>query len=160
MILYPAIDLKDGQCVRLVRGDMDRATVFNDDPVDQARRFAAAGCPWLHVVDLNGAFAGHPVNRDAVVSILGAVDMPEIVALPFPVAQGITPSGISSLGEPATVPTAAAVANAVANAIGARVRSLPIPSLASSTCRSKRRPEIFMAALATEIICLPTVWSR
>ncbi|MHC4849922.1 MAG: molybdopterin cofactor-binding domain-containing protein, partial [Planctomycetota bacterium] len=58
--------------------------------------------------------------------ILGAVDMPEIVAVPFPVAQGITPSGISSLGEPATVPTAAAVANAIANAIGVRVRSLPI----------------------------------
>ena len=62
MILYPAIDLKGGQCVRLLRGDMDRATVFGDDPAAQARAFASAGCRWLHVVDLDGAFAGRPVN--------------------------------------------------------------------------------------------------
>ena len=55
MILYPAIDLKDGQCVRLVRGEMDAATVFNDDPAAQARAFEAAGCEWVHLVDLNGA---------------------------------------------------------------------------------------------------------
>ncbi|MEM6932136.1 MAG: 1-(5-phosphoribosyl)-5-[(5-phosphoribosylamino)methylideneamino]imidazole-4-carboxamide isomerase [Pseudomonadota bacterium] len=76
MILYPAIDLKDGQCVRLLRGEMDAATVFNDDPADQARAFSAAGCAWLHLVDLNGAFAGEPVNAPAVENILAAVDIP------------------------------------------------------------------------------------
>ncbi len=76
MILYPAIDLKDGQCVRLVRGEMDRATVFNDDPAAQAKAFEAAGCRWLHLVDLNGAFAGAPVNGTAVEAILGAVGIP------------------------------------------------------------------------------------
>jgi phosphoribosylformimino-5-aminoimidazole carboxamide ribotide isomerase len=76
MILYPAIDLKDGQCVRLVRGEMDQATVFNDSPADQARAFAAAGCEWLHLVDLNGAFAGEPVNAGAVEAILAAVNVP------------------------------------------------------------------------------------
>lgn len=76
MILYPAIDLKDGQCVRLRQGDMDQATVFNDDPGAQAADFAAAGSAWLHVVDLNGAFAGEPVNGDAVDAILGATGLP------------------------------------------------------------------------------------
>ncbi|MBS0563944.1 MAG: 1-(5-phosphoribosyl)-5-[(5-phosphoribosylamino)methylideneamino]imidazole-4-carboxamide isomerase [Proteobacteria bacterium] len=76
MILYPAIDLKDGQCVRLVRGDMDRATVFGDDPAAQAARFAQAGCEWLHLVDLNGAFAGRPVNAAAVEAILARVTVP------------------------------------------------------------------------------------
>ena len=76
MILYPAIDLKDGACVRLKQGDMDRATVFNDSPSDQARQFAEAGCDWIHVVDLNGAFAGKPVNAAAVAAILGAVGVP------------------------------------------------------------------------------------
>lgn len=76
MILFPAIDLKDGQCVRLEQGDMDRATVFNTDPADQARRFAAAGCRWLHVVDLNGAISGRPVNDAAVEAILKAVQIP------------------------------------------------------------------------------------
>jgi len=75
MIFYPAIDLKDGQCVRLLRGEMDSATVFNDDPAAQAGAFSVAGCVWLHVVDLNGAFEGRPVNADAVASILDAVDM-------------------------------------------------------------------------------------
>lgn len=76
MILYPAIDLKDGQAVRLVHGDMATATVFNDDPAAQACAFAAAGFTWLHLVDLNGAFAGHPVNRVAVEAILAAIDVP------------------------------------------------------------------------------------
>jgi phosphoribosylformimino-5-aminoimidazole carboxamide ribotide isomerase len=76
MNLYPAIDLKDGSCVRLVQGDMARATVFNTDPAAQARAFAAAGFRWLHLVDLNGAFAGRPVNGAAVDAILGAVDLP------------------------------------------------------------------------------------
>ncbi|MGU9962760.1 MAG: 1-(5-phosphoribosyl)-5-[(5-phosphoribosylamino)methylideneamino]imidazole-4-carboxamide isomerase [Candidatus Halichondribacter symbioticus] len=72
MILYPAIDLKDGKCVRLVRGDMNEATVFNNSPAEQARVFQDAGCEWLHVVDLNGAFEGKPVNISAVESILHA----------------------------------------------------------------------------------------
>ncbi|MEA1677498.1 1-(5-phosphoribosyl)-5-[(5-phosphoribosylamino)methylideneamino]imidazole-4-carboxamide isomerase [Nitrospirillum sp. BR 11163] len=76
MIIYPAIDLKDGACVRLVRGDMDQATVFNTDPADQAARFAAQGFEWLHLVDLNGAFAGRPVNGDAVAAILNRVKLP------------------------------------------------------------------------------------
>lgn len=76
MILFPAIDLKDGQCVRLVHGLMDRATVFNDDPAAQARVFEAAGFEYLHLVDLNGAFAGRPVNADAVEAILKAISIP------------------------------------------------------------------------------------
>ena len=76
MILYPAIDLKDGQCVRLLRGDMQAATVFGDDPAAQAGAFADAGAEWLHLVDLNGAFAGRPVNAPAVEAILGAVSVP------------------------------------------------------------------------------------
>ncbi len=76
MILYPAIDLKDGQCVRLLRGEMAAATVFNDDPAAQARAFEAAGCEWIHLVDLNGAFAGAPVNASAVEAILAAISVP------------------------------------------------------------------------------------
>lgn len=76
MILYPAIDLKDGQAVRLVHGDMDKATVFNDDPAAQARAFEKAGCQWLHLVDLNGAFAGTPVNAAAVEAIVAACKVP------------------------------------------------------------------------------------
>jgi len=75
VILFPAIDLKDGACVRLVRGDMASATVFSLDPGAQARDFANAGFSWLHVVDLNGAFAGHSVNGDAVKAIRNAVDL-------------------------------------------------------------------------------------
>src|SRR3546814_6814956 len=70
MILFPAIDLKDGACVRLLRGAMDSATVFNDNPADQAEAFAAAGASWLHIVDLNGAFDGMSINDAAVLSIL------------------------------------------------------------------------------------------
>ncbi|CAM5498766.1 1-(5-phosphoribosyl)-5-[(5-phosphoribosylamino)methylideneamino]imidazole-4-carboxamide isomerase [Frigidibacter albus] len=76
MILYPAIDLKDGQCVRLLKGEMDKATVFSDDPAAQAAAFEAAGCEWLHLVDLNGAFAGQPVNAAAVEAILARVTVP------------------------------------------------------------------------------------
>ncbi len=76
MILYPAIDLKDGQCVRLLKGEMSEATVFNDDPAAQARAFQDAGCSWLHLVDLNGAFEGAPVNSAAVEGILAAIDVP------------------------------------------------------------------------------------
>lgn len=76
MILFPAIDLKDGTCVRLLQGDMARATVFNDNPANQAAAFASAGFEWLHIVDLNGAFAGKSVNVDAVEAILAAVEVP------------------------------------------------------------------------------------
>jgi phosphoribosylformimino-5-aminoimidazole carboxamide ribotide isomerase len=74
--LYPAIDLKDGACVRLRRGEMDDVTVFSDDPAAQARTWQDAGCQWLHVVDLNGAFAGRPVNAEAVRAILAGVTIP------------------------------------------------------------------------------------
>jgi phosphoribosylformimino-5-aminoimidazole carboxamide ribotide isomerase len=76
MILYPAIDLKDGQAVRLYKGDMDKATVFNDDPAAQAMAFVEAGCEWLHLVDLNGAFAGAPVNAAPVEAILERTKVP------------------------------------------------------------------------------------
>jgi phosphoribosylformimino-5-aminoimidazole carboxamide ribotide isomerase len=76
VILFPAIDLKDGRCVRLARGEMAAATVFNDDPAAQARTFESQGFRYLHVVDLNGAFAGRPMNAPAVGAILKAVDMP------------------------------------------------------------------------------------
>ncbi len=76
MILYPAIDLKDGHCVRLLHGEMDSATVFGTDPAAQAAKFEAAGCEWLHLVDLNGAFAGAPVNGAAVEAILARIKVP------------------------------------------------------------------------------------
>tara|TARA_R110001592_G_scaffold141643_1_gene363432 strand:+ start:1055 stop:1795 length:741 start_codon:yes stop_codon:yes gene_type:complete len=76
LIFFPAIDLKDGNCVRLYQGDMDRATVFSDDPAAQARAFQDAGCEWVHLVDLNGAFEGRPVNGGAVNGILDALDIP------------------------------------------------------------------------------------
>jgi len=76
MIFFPAIDLKDGACVRLLRGEMDAATVFNDDSGAQAKVFEDQGAEYLHVVDLNGAFAGKPVNADAVNLILTSIEMP------------------------------------------------------------------------------------
>jgi phosphoribosylformimino-5-aminoimidazole carboxamide ribotide isomerase len=76
MILFPAIDLKDGQCVRLKHGEMAEATVFNTDPAAQARAFQEQGFEWLHIVDLNGAFAGRPVNGAAVEAILAALAIP------------------------------------------------------------------------------------
>lgn len=76
MILYPAIDLKGGHCVRLLRGDLNQATVFNESPANQAEQFAAAGFRWLHVVDLDGAVEGEPVNVQCVVDILQRVNIP------------------------------------------------------------------------------------
>jgi phosphoribosylformimino-5-aminoimidazole carboxamide ribotide isomerase len=76
VILYPAIDLKDGQCVRVVHGDFATATVFNEDPADQARTWVAAGFEWLHVIDLNGSAEGRAVNGAAVEAILNAVSIP------------------------------------------------------------------------------------
>ena len=75
MIFFPAIDLKDGQCVRLEKGDMDRATIFDSDPVSRAKSFLISGCSWLHLVDLNGAFQGKPVNQQAVENIIKNVDI-------------------------------------------------------------------------------------
>lgn len=97
MILYPAIDLKDGQCVRLIKGDMDKATVFSDSPADQAAAFEAAGADWLHLVDLNGAFEGKPVNAAAVEAILDRVSIPaqlgggirDIATMEFWINRGI-----------------------------------------------------------------------
>lgn len=76
MILYPAIDLRGGRCVRLVEGDFARETAYDADPTDAARRWAAAGAEWLHVVDLDGAVAGSPVNREAIAAIRAAVSIP------------------------------------------------------------------------------------
>lgn len=76
MILYPAIDLKGGACVRLLRGAMDRATVFNDDPAAQAREFVRHGFEWLHLIDLDGAIEGGARNREAILSIIAAVEIP------------------------------------------------------------------------------------
>ncbi len=76
MILYPAIDLKDGQCVRVLQGDLDKATVFNNSPGDQARQWADDGFHWIHVVDLNGAVQGRAINERAVEAILEAVSVP------------------------------------------------------------------------------------
>ena len=76
MILYPAIDLKDGACVRLLRGDMTAVTVYNQDPAEQARQFAQSGFTWLHLVDLNGAVEGKPVNAKAVEAIIAATKLP------------------------------------------------------------------------------------
>jgi len=118
VILYPAIDLKGGQCVRLVRGDMASATVFNADPAAQARDFAAAGCAWLHLVDLDGAFAGAPVNQAAVEAILAAVDIPcqlgggirDLATIDSWIAKGIVRVilGTVALKDPALVRAACA----------------------------------------------------
>ncbi|MEI6730237.1 MAG: 1-(5-phosphoribosyl)-5-[(5-phosphoribosylamino)methylideneamino]imidazole-4-carboxamide isomerase, partial [Pseudomonadota bacterium] len=75
MIIYPAIDLKDGKCVRLLKGEMDKATIFSQSPAEQAKKFEDAGFHWLHLVDLNGAFEGKPVNAKAVSSIISHVNM-------------------------------------------------------------------------------------
>ena len=76
MILYPAIDLKDGKAVRLLRGDMNKSTIFNDSPVDQALSFVNQGCQWLHLVDLIGAVEGTPINADAVEGIISRCNIP------------------------------------------------------------------------------------
>ena len=116
MILYPAIDLKDGRCVRLLRGDMAAATVFAAAPADQARQFAEAGFQWLHLVDLNGAFAGRPVNGDAVEAILAAVTLPvqlgggirDLATIDFWLERGVKRVilGTIALTEPELVRTA------------------------------------------------------
>ena len=117
MILFPAIDLKDGQCVRLKRGLMDQATVFNEDPAAQARAFQAAGFKWLHCVDLNGAFDGRSVNAEAIKAIRAAIDLPiqlgggirDMAAVEAWLAAGITRVilGTAALTNPTFVKEAA-----------------------------------------------------
>ena len=117
MILFPAIDLKDGRCVRLKRGLMDEATVFNEDPAAQARSFQAAGFRWLHCVDLNGAFDGRSVNAEAIRAIRAAIDLPiqlgggirDMAAVESWLAAGITRVilGTAALKDPAFVKAAA-----------------------------------------------------
>lgn len=117
MILFPAIDLKDGRCVRLKRGLMEDATVFNDDPAAQARSFEAAGFRWLHCVDLNGAFDGRSVNAQAIRAIRGAIGLPiqlgggirDMAAVEGWLAAGITRVilGTAALKDPAFVKAAA-----------------------------------------------------
>ena len=113
MILFPAIDLKDGACVRLVRGDMEQVTVFNDDPSAQARAFQAQGFRWLHLVDLNGAVSGRPINESAVAAVLQAADIPvqlgggirDMAGIEGWLAQGVTRVilGTAALTDPALV---------------------------------------------------------
>jgi len=115
--LFPAIDLKDGRCVRLQRGLMESATVFNDDPAAQARAFAEAGFQWLHCVDLNGAFDGRSVNASAVKAIRAAIDLPielgggirDMKAIESWLAAGITRVilGTVAMNNPALVKEAA-----------------------------------------------------
>lgn len=117
MILFPAIDLKDGHCVRLQRGEMDSATVFNDDPAAQASAFEDAGFKWLHCVDLNGAFEGHSANAEAVKAIRAAIGLPiqlgggirDMKAIEAWLAAGITRVilGTVALTDPALVKEAA-----------------------------------------------------
>lgn len=117
MILFPAIDLKDGQCVRLKLGEMNEATVFNDDPAAQAMTFEAQGFEYLHIVDLNGAFAGRPVNAAAVEAILAAVRMPvqlgggirDLATIEMWLARGVRRVilGTVAVRDPALVRTAA-----------------------------------------------------
>lgn len=117
MILYPAIDLKGGVCVRLKKGDMAQATVFNTDPAAQARAFVAAGCQWLHVVDLDGAIEGKSVNGAAVAGIVAAVKVPvqlgggirDIAAIEFWLHNGVQRVilGTAALRDPGLVRAAA-----------------------------------------------------
>jgi phosphoribosylformimino-5-aminoimidazole carboxamide ribotide isomerase len=117
MILYPAIDLKDGECVRVVRGDLATATVFNASPARQAEEWAAAGFRWLHVIDLNGSMEGRSVNADAVEAILQAVSIPvqlgggirSLADVERWIARGVSRVilGTAAVRDPALVKTAA-----------------------------------------------------
>ena len=131
MILFPAIDLKDGACVRLKRGEMESATVFNADPAAQARAFEAAGFAWLHVVDLNGAFEGRSANAEAIKAIRTAIDLPiqlgggirDRAGIEFWLAAGIARVilGTAALRDPELVKDAArAHPNRIAVGIDAR----------------------------------------
>ncbi len=143
MILYPAIDLKEGRCVRLRQGDMAQATVFNDDPTAQAASFEADGFRWLHVVDLDGAFAGKPVNAAAVDSILGRVRFP--VQLGGGIRDMATVEGWLSKGVSRVIIGTAAVRDpafvrAAARACPARWLSASTPAAAWSPSRAGPKP--------------------
>ncbi|MEM9778399.1 MAG: 1-(5-phosphoribosyl)-5-[(5-phosphoribosylamino)methylideneamino]imidazole-4-carboxamide isomerase [Pseudomonadota bacterium] len=144
MILYPAIDLKNGQCVRLLRGDMDEATVFGDDPAAQARAFEDAGCQWLHLVDLDGAFAGQPQNAEAVTAILAATGckvqlgggIRDMATLKAWLTKGIDRVilGTAAVRDPALVRTAAAAfPGQVAVGIDARAGMVAVEGWAEAT---------------------------
>ena len=75
MILFPAIDIKNGSCVRLVQGKMSDATIFNEDPIDQAKIFENKGCKWIHIVDLDGAIEGKPINKEIIKKIISSVNL-------------------------------------------------------------------------------------
>jgi phosphoribosylformimino-5-aminoimidazole carboxamide ribotide isomerase len=117
VILFPAIDLKDGRCVRLERGVLETATIFNDDPAAQARAFAEAGFEWLHCIDLNGAFEGRSANAEAIQAIRAAVELPiqlgggirDMKGVESWLATGITRVilGTAALTDPAFVKRAA-----------------------------------------------------
>ena len=131
MILFPAIDLKNGRCVRLEQGDMARATVFNLDPAAQAKSFAAQGFEYLHVVDLDGAFAGKSMNAQAIEAMLKAVTLPlqlgggirDLKTVEAWLAKGVARViiGTAAVRDPALVKTAAkAFAGRVAVGLDAR----------------------------------------
>jgi phosphoribosylformimino-5-aminoimidazole carboxamide ribotide isomerase len=144
MILFPAIDLKDGRCVRLERGDMQKATIFNDDPAAQARAFEAQGFAYLHVVDLDGAFAGRAVNAAAVDSILAAVKIPvqlgggirDLAAIENWLAKGVSRViiGTAAVRDPELVRSAAKrFAGAVAVGIDARAGEVAVEGWARTS---------------------------
>ncbi len=147
MILFPAIDLKDGQCVRLLRGDLDQATVFNDNPAAQAEIFRDQGFEWIHVVDLNGAFEGAPVNGAVVENILGAVSLKiqlgggirTMETVEYWLARGVSRVvlGTAALRNPALVRQACAeFPGQVAVGIDARGGRVAVQGWAESTDRT------------------------
>jgi phosphoribosylformimino-5-aminoimidazole carboxamide ribotide isomerase len=144
MILFPAIDLKDGACVRLMKGDMAQATVFNRDPAAQAQAFAAEGFEWLHVVDLNGAFAGRSENGAAVEGILAATTLPvqlgggirDLAAIEAWLGRGVTRVilGTAAVNDPGLVRDAArAFPDQVAVGIDARAGKVAVRGWAEMT---------------------------
>ncbi|WP_175492444.1 1-(5-phosphoribosyl)-5-[(5-phosphoribosylamino)methylideneamino]imidazole-4-carboxamide isomerase [Methylocapsa palsarum] len=147
MILFPAIDLKDGRCVRLERGDMQKATIFNDDPAAQARTFEAQGFAYLHVVDLDGAFAGRAVNAPAVEAILAAVKIPvqlgggvrDLAAIENWLAKGVSRViiGTAAVRDPELVRSAAKrFPGAVAVGIDARAGEVAVEGWAKTSALS------------------------
>jgi phosphoribosylformimino-5-aminoimidazole carboxamide ribotide isomerase len=163
MIVYPAIDLKDGACVRLYQGDLSRATVYGTDPAAQAKAFAAAGAAWLHVVDLNGAFAGRPVNTAAVEAIAAAVSIPiqlgggvrDLATVERWLAAGIARVvlGTAAVKDPALVETACrAHPGRIAVALDARSGTIAIegwaePSAWTAADLARRFADTGVAAL-------------
>ena len=144
MIFFPAIDLKDERCVRLYKGDMDAATVFNDDPGAQAAEFQDAGAEWLHLVDLNGAFAGAPVNGAAVDRILSSITIPvqlgggirDLATIEMWLAKGISRVilGTIAVRDPALVRAAAkAFPGQIAVGIDARDGRVAVAGWAEET---------------------------